>query len=232
MLSSLPKPLVQLAVFSTLICTTGLAAADYTTQDIPVPIRAAPDDLSGHFILAPKLAYLVPMGSAENRFSQRGYIKSGPSLGLDLALGISRYVAVHARFDYGTFGSGGDCPSGGTCEATSMAFGGGVDYHLVNGAAFDPWMRAGLGYRIMRYDLKWSGYQSELEYSGVEWLHLAVGGDWYAHEMIGFGPYMALDIGSYGTRPDADVPGTSGASEGATHTFFSIGLRGVFDPMR
>jgi hypothetical protein len=92
-------------------------------------------------------------------------------------------------------------------------------------------MRAGLGYRIMRYDLRWSGYQSELEYSGIEWLHLAVGGDWYAHEMIGFGPYMALDFGTYGSRPD-DAPRTTGSSDSATHSFFSVGLRGVFDPMR
>lgn len=111
-----------------------------------------------------------------------------------------------------------------------MAFGAGVDYHLVNGAAFDPWMRVGLGYRTMRYDLSWPGYQDELEYGGIEWLHLAVGGDWYPHHMIGFGPYVAFDVGTYGSRPE-EIP-SRGATGSATHTFLSVGLRGVFDPMR
>lgn len=232
MASSLSKALAPCAVLAAILGVTERAAADYTKQDLPVPIREAPDDLSGHFILAPKLAYLVPMGSAEQDFSQRGFVQSGPSVGLDLGYGISRYVALHLRFDYGSFGSGDDCPAGGTCEATTMAFGAGVDYHLVNGAAFDPWMRAGLGYRTMRYDLTWDGATTELAYAGFDWLHLSVGGDWYAHRMIGFGPFLAFDLGTYTSRPDEDPPGTSGESSSATHTFFSVGLRGVFDPMR
>ncbi|MFW5740287.1 MAG: hypothetical protein ACOC1F_07970 [Myxococcota bacterium] len=231
MLPSAPKPLACAAALFALCCAAGSAAA-YEPEAVPVPIRDAPDDLSGHFILSPRLAYLVPMGSAEERFGQRDYISSGPAFGADLAYGVSRYVALQARFDYATFGSGGDCPANGTCEATTMAFGLGADYHLVNGAAFDPWMRAGIGYRIMRYDLRWTGYDAELEYSGFDWLHLAVGGDWYPHSMIGFGPYMALDVGSYGSLPDEPAPRTSGEADSAVHTFVSVGLRGVFDPMR
>lgn len=224
--------LVPVALSVSTLAFTLSAIAETDDRPIPKPIRAAPDDLSGHLILSPKLAYLIPMGSAEQGFSQRDYIQSGLALGGDVAFGISRYVALQARFDYGTFSSGNDCPASATCEATSMAFGAGVDYHLVNGAAFDPWMRAGIGYRIMRYDLNLSGSSSELEYSGFDWLHLAVGGDWFPHSMIGFGPYMALDVGTYGSRPDEGVPRRSGNSESATHTFFSVGLRGVFDPMR
>ncbi len=234
MLSFLLKHLhpATLAVGLATLASSGVASADYSTQDIPVPIRAAPDDLSGHFILAPKLAYLVPMGSAEQRFPQRSYVASGPSFGLDLAYGISRYVAVHGRFDYGAFGKGDRCPATGTCKATSMSFGAGVDYHLVNGAAFDPWMRAGLGYRLMHYDLDWDGFKDERKYTGFDWLHLAIGGDWYPHSMLGFGPYLALDLGTYSTRPDQPPPKTSGPTNSATHAFFSVGIRGVFDPMR
>jgi hypothetical protein len=232
MLSPLPKHLALAAASLLTLLAPSIAAANYEDQPIPVPLRAAPDDLSGHFILAPKLAYLVPMGSAEQRFPQRAYTGAGPSFGLDLAYGISRYVALHGRFDYGMFADNDNCPNSGTCEATSIALGAGVDYHLVNGAAFDPWMRAGIGYRSMRYDLQWEGHKNERRYAGIDWLHLAVGGDWYPHSMIGFGPYLSLDVGTYGSRPDTPPPGTSGEVDSATHTFFSLGLRGVFDPMR
>jgi hypothetical protein len=64
----------------------GQARAAEPDEDAPVPVRAAPDDLSGHFILAPRLAYLTPMGSAEKGFPQRGYTGSGPSFGSELSL--------------------------------------------------------------------------------------------------------------------------------------------------
>lgn len=223
-------PLVALA----LVAIAGQAHAERPDEPVPVPVRAAPDDLSGHFVLAPRLAYLVPMGSAEKGFTQRGFTGSGPSFGLDLAIGISRYVAISARGDYGMMSTGDRCPVGGTCKATSTAFGLGVDYHLVNGAPFDPWMRAGIGYRIMQYDLSWTGYDpGKLDYSGFDWIHLAVGGDWYAHELLGFGPYFAFDLGSYSSRPSNDTARpASTARGGAIHSFLSVGLRGVFDPMR
>ena len=64
-------------------------------------------------------------------------------------------------------------------------------------------------------------------------MHLSVGGDWYPHRLVGFGPYLAFDMGTYSVRPGNDVPRPSSTSpEAALHSFFSVGLRGVIAPMR
>ncbi len=191
---------------------------------VVTPIAPPPDDLTGHFVIAPRVAYVIPMGSADSDLSQRGPIRAGGSVGGDLAYGISSYVALQARFDYGWFGSGQECPVAGMCSGRMMAFGLGAEYHRENGASFDPWMRAGAGYRIM--DFRFPG--RDLRYGGIEWLHLAVGGDWYGAGQFGFGPYIALDLGFYGVRPGDRVDITNTAY----HTFMSFGLRGVFDPSR
>ena len=124
------------------------------------------------------------------------------------------------------------CPPQGDCKASMIAFGAGVEYHIVDGASIDPWVRMGLGYRIMRYDFRWDGTDTQRSYSGLDWLHLAIGGDWYPTTVIGFGPYIALDVGTYGKRPGSAPPQTSGERGSATHTVFSLGLRIAFDPMR
>lgn len=207
------------------------AFAEDPDTDRPVRLRPAPDDLSGHIIFSPKLAYTAPFGNAENRFSQSHFINAGPSFGLDLAYGLSRYVALQLRFDYSAFSQDDACPASGNCKATSMAWGAGVDYHIVNGAAFDPWLRIGMGYRTMSFDLRLDDTNEKRKYAGLDWLHLALGGDWYPHHMVGLGPFLALDVGSYNSRPETPAPKTTGSTS-TTHLFFSLGIRGTFDPMR
>jgi hypothetical protein len=193
---------------------------------LPRPLADAPDDLSGHLIVSPRLAWLVPMGSADSGRGQRGATGAGPAAGFDLAYGLSRYVALHGRYDYGWFGRSDLCPASASCAARSNAFGVGVEYHLVNGAAFDPWMRAGVGFRSMTFERSQAGLGTDsASYAGFEWLHLALGGEWYPFRQVGFGPYMALDLGWYGKRPQ-------NGSESSHHSFFSIGLRVAVDPAR
>ncbi|OQB17279.1 MAG: hypothetical protein BWY17_01053 [Deltaproteobacteria bacterium ADurb.Bin207] len=224
--------LLSMPCFVGLLTEPRMARAEQEQHEDPVVLRPAPDSLTNHIAISPKIAFIVPTGSAEKRFPQRAYVQAGPSYGLDLAYGLSRYVALQARFEYGMLSANDQCPNGGTCEATTLAFGAGVDYHLVHGAAFDPWLRAGMGYRWTRFDLRWEGINRDRAYAGLDWLHLAIGGDWYPHPMIGLGPFFALDIGSYQARPDSPPPGTSGPAQATVHTFVSLGLRAVFDPMR
>ena len=218
--------------FLLLALTPKPAIADDTETPDPVRLRPAPDDLSGHIILAPKLAYSVPAGSAESGYAHRAFTTSGASFGADLAFGISRYVALHGRFDYGTYKSNAHCPTDGTCEASSIAFGVGIDYHIVNGASLAPWLRVGVGYRTMHHNLRWNNFDEKLTYAGFDWLHLAMGADWYPTTLLGLGPFMALDIGTYGSRPDTAPPQTSGERGSTVHTLFSLGIRVVVDPMR
>lgn len=222
---------------ASLSCAILLSAAAASAEEpfanqIPKRIADPPDDLTGHLFIAPHLQWSLPTGSAENGLPQRRYVTAGPGFGIDASFGISSYVAIQARFDRATFDGGNSCPAAGKCSAQSSAAGLGVEYHLVNGAAFDPWLAAGLAWRWTSFDLSWPGYQpGKLDYSGLDWIHLAVGGEWYPHQMIGFGPYLGFDLGSYSSRPSSPIP-TAQPAGSAIHSFFTIGIRGVFAPMR
>lgn len=216
------KSLAALLPAALLLLGTSTGFADEPGPTLPPPLAAAPDDLSGHFMVAPRVSWLVPMGSADSLRPQRSLTGTGVAFGLDLAYGLSRYVDLLGRFDYGMLGRGADCPSNQDCSGHTTAFGLGLGYHLVNGASFDPWMQAGIGYRMITFEQA-SVKQS---YSGLEWLHLAIGGEWYAARWLGVGPYFAFDLGYYASRP------TDTGADSSYHSFFSLGMRGVIDPSR
>lgn len=219
----LAKSLVAALPATSLLLGSATASADDPgAWKLPPPISAAPDDLSGHFMVAPRVSWLVPMGSADSLRPQRSATGTGAAFGLDLVYGISRYVDVHGRFDYGMLGRGADCPAAQDCSGRTTAFGLGLGYHLVNGAAFDPWLQAGIGYRMITFDQA----GTKQSYGGLEWLHLAVGGEWYAARWFGVGPYLALDVGQYSSRP------SEAQADSSIHSFFSLGMRGVIDPAR
>ncbi|MCL2823597.1 MAG: porin family protein [Polyangiaceae bacterium] len=228
----LPPTLRTLTGIIAAILTTNTASAEEDTTTPITPLRPAPDSLSNHIIIAPKLAYSLPMGNAESQFAQREFTSYGLALGADLAFGINKYIAIHARFETGSYNNNKKCPDSGSCSASTMAFGLGAEYHIVDGAAFDPWIRAGIGYRTMSYKLTLDSFDSRQSYAGFDWLHIATGGDWFPTSIFGFGPYIALDIGKYGKKPDSPPPNVTAERTGAFHTFLSIGIRAVIDPMR
>lgn len=187
-------------------------------EDGPEPplVVPAPDQLSGHLQLSPSAGVAVPFGNLEEGAAQSDVMGSGWAFGLEASYGLTRTVALGAFSQLLSLGSSEDCSD---CKAQSMAVGAFVRYHLVQGVRFDPWMSAGLGYR----STKISGLGSDVTYSGVEWLRLMVGGDWYAFDKVGFGPYLELDMGYYGKRS----PGQLGTS--AAHWLFATGVRVTLD---
>jgi hypothetical protein len=209
---------------------TGLASSTALAEEppaekVPPTVRPAPDDLSKHFMVAPRIGWLVPFGKADSTLGQRTLNGTGLTFGLDALFGVSRYVDVHARFDYGMMGEASRCPVGNACKASTTAFGLGLGYHPVNGATFDPWLQVGMGYRFAKFEQSpSSGRTTSFDYSGVDWLRLAIGGEWYAARWLGFGPYMSFDAGTYSSRP--------AGNGSAVHMFLSLGLRAVIDPAR
>jgi hypothetical protein len=93
-----------------------------------------------------------------------------------------------------------------------------VRYHLVQGMRFDPWLLAGVGYRSLTV----KSASGKADYSGFEWMRIAVGGDYYPLNTFGLGPIIELDAGVFGKRP-ADDRGT------AIHFTFVAGLRLILD---
>lgn len=182
----------------------------------PPLVAPAPDTLGGHIAISPSFGVAFPFANLEDGAAQSDVMSKGWAFGLDAAYGISRAVAVGAWGQHLRLGSSDACPE---CKTQSSAVGAFVRYHLVQGMRFDPWMGAGLGFRTTKI----SSPGGDLTYSGMEWLRLQVGGDWYAFDKVGFGPFVELDMGRYSSRS----PGSIGT--GANHWTFLTGARITLD---
>ncbi len=188
---------------------------DDETPEPPL-VPPALDTVAGHLNVGLGASWVIPFANLESGQSQGDAMGSGPGVSLDLAYGVSRSIALGV-FGQGAFlGEGDKCPD---CTTTSYAFGGFIRYHLVQGVRFDPWMAAGIGYRLTSIDSP----TGKVDYAGIEWLRLQVGGDWYAFDKLAFGPFVELDLGRYTDRS----PG--GVDSSANHWQFASGVRVVFD---
>jgi hypothetical protein len=169
---------------------------------------------AGHFALAPGLALLVPFGSLDAQASQSDV--AGPSLALtlDLGLGISRTTMLGLWGHGSSLSTVDDCSG---CSASTFAGGAFVRYHLVQGLRFDPWMSAGIGVRSTKLDTDTSA-----RYTGVDWLRLEVGGDWYPWSNIGFGPFLSFHLGS-------TLSGPSENESSGPYGYLLLGARAVLD---
>jgi hypothetical protein len=179
-------------------------------------IPPAPNSIGGHFMASASALWAIPFASLDSETDQSDFISAGPGFQLELALGVSRSVAVGGWGQMLMLDGSDDCSD---CSARSFAGGLFVRYHLVQGQRFDPWMSAGLGYRSTTIDLG----TDDVQYGGVEWLRVQVGGDWYAFPNVGFGPYMELDMGRYSSRSPGDFESS------ANHWHFIVGARVSLD---
>lgn len=193
-------------------------AAEAATDDDepPLPyVPAAADTLGGHFVVGAAALVEAPVGKLRQGENAAGL---GPGFGgtLDLGFGVGRAVVLGAWGNFVSYGSHG----------SSFALGPFVRYHLVQGLRFDPWILAGAGYRSLTRD---SG--PKRQFSGFELAHVAIGGEYYAWSGLGFGPWLGLDLGIYGTRPKTNSAGQPDAAsvDADVHLGFAGGLRVVLD---
>lgn len=163
-------------------------------QALPELLPPAKDTLGGHFLLGVGAIGVLPFGQLDDQHDFSDV--AGPGLGLsaDAGFGVSRSASVGLWFQYTAFGEADDCNN---CDASSLGFGPYVRYHLVQGVRFDPWLALGAGLR--RLEAK--GPEGTTSYTGIDWLKLQIGGDWYALSQVGFGPFLELDLGSFLDRP-------------------------------
>ncbi|HEY3234710.1 MAG TPA: hypothetical protein VGJ84_08330 [Polyangiaceae bacterium] len=178
-------------------------------RDAELPlIPPALDTISGHFVGFGSAGLAVPFG---DRAARSGAADAGLALGLDAGVGISRTVVLGIWGQSIRVSGGNKC---GSCSLTSFAVGPFVRYHLVQGVRFDPWLQFGAGFRTLSIGTS-TGDQS---YSGVDWMRLQVGGDWYVFSTLGVGPFLELDSGVYTNRP-------SGSGKAVLHWQFAVGAR-------
>jgi hypothetical protein len=177
-------------------------------------IPPAPDLLGGHLVLALSPAVSVPGGSFD-RSQPAARIGPGWGGGADVGFGIDRAVALGVYGKYFAHRAG----SGATrVTTTSFAVGPFVRYHLVQGLRFDPWILLGAAYESASVTER----GTKQKFTGLEWLHLAVGGDYYVFSGLAVGPFVEVDLGSFLEHPATGTPVT-------VHAAFLAGLRLTFD---
>lgn len=194
---------------------------DAVDENEPEPPLIPPgqDTLAGHITLGVSALWAIPFGELQAGTSQTQLIGSDLGYGADLGIGISRTVVLGAWGQLLRFDGGDDCPG---CSASSLGVGAFVRYHLVQGTRFDPWMSAGIGYRKTSIEDLPGG---SLDYSGIEWLRLQVGGDWYfLANMLAVGPLLELDMGIYSDRSGSGMQAIPGFEQ-AAHWQFIVGAR-------
>jgi hypothetical protein len=173
-------------------------------------IAPARDTLGGHLDVGVNAAMLVPFGDVVAGVPQSRTMGIGLSLGGDVAYGISRTVMLGAYVDVGR----PDAEAPGQ-SVTTISAGPQIRYHLVQGMAFDPWASAGLGFRYTK--------DGSTSFTGVDWCRLALGGDWYPSPNFGFGPFVAMSLGTFfGSSPGS-------INNVGLNAHFLLGGRIVFD---
>jgi hypothetical protein len=180
----------------------------------PEPIPAAVDTLGGHLLLAAGPLGSVPFARLDGRTDFSDVAGVGVGIAGDAGIGLARSLAIGGWFEYVAFGSPSGCSA---CDATSLAVGPYVRYHLVQGTRFDPRISLGLGYRSLRA----TSLTGARRYGGIDWLKLELGGDWYALSQVGVGPFAELTFGTFTDRP--------GGNGGRVYGTFNFGVRLLFD---
>lgn len=178
-------------------------------------VPRAPDLLGRHILVGAAVGPTWSLGKLASGVAAARGLDTGLGLHADLGIGLSRSVALGVWGSFATYGDGDDCES---CSGKAFAVGPFVRYHLSQGLRFDPWLLAGAGYRQVSFES--GGVASK--FSGLEWLRLELGADYYLFSGLGLGPYGALSLSSYCKRPE-------GAGDAGVNTELSAGLRFLFD---
>jgi hypothetical protein len=182
----------------------------------PVQPRAA-DLLGSHVLIGAAIGPAWSLGKlGSSQAAVRG-VGTGLGFRADVGLGVSRSVVLGAWGTFASYSDGDRC--GSSCSGRAFAVGPFVRYQLSQGLRFDPWLTLGGGYRQLSYD---DATLARQKFSGLEWLHFELGADYYLFSGLGLGPFAALGLSSYTTRP-------SDAGNAAVNTELSVGLRFLLD---
>ena len=200
-------------------------------SDAPLPLVArAKDLLSGHFMAGASVGPAWSFGKLGSELAAVRGLGTGLSLQGDLGFGLSRSMVLGVWGSYARYADGDSCASSANptpdCSGYSFGVGPFVRYHLSQGLRFDPWVSIGAGYRRVHFKEDTAladPYVTESRtFSGLSFLRLELGGDYYLWSGVGLGPFGALSLSSYTDRPE-------GAGEARVNTELSLGLRLLLD---
>lgn len=186
--------------------------------------KPAADDLrSGHLYFRAESGLDVPFGQVQANAAISDATQFGLAVGGSLGIGLSRYAELDVSGSYSLMK--GECA---TCSASTIAASLGLDYHLLQGAALDPWIRFGVGYRTNEFSYAATDQTRFRDfpagrYHGIDIARFTLGATYFPVQGFGFGPYLTTGIGTMVAGPEA-LDGRR------PYGFFGLGLRIEIDP--
>jgi hypothetical protein len=174
----------------------------------------APDLRSGHIIVRAGGGLWVPSSPFAPAIDELGSLNVGGAFHGQLGVGLNRYLVLHGSGGMGVVSSSDTTCDG--CGATTIHAAAGLEFHVNQGFAFDPWVSYGMGYRHTILGL---AEQDNLSLKAFEFMRLSIGGDYFPTASFGLGPYMEVDVG---VRQLGDP---------VYYAIFQTGLRLSFDPV-
>ncbi len=187
-----------------------------TTEEV---VRIFAKDLrKGHIYFSIAGENLTALGNIVENQPSNEILGTGYGFSGRIGLGLNRYVVTNVDFGMNSYSSTDRCSS---CSSNSFRVGLGLEYHMAQGIAFDPWLRFGFGYRNLSIQ---SDNFKEFNgtYHGMDWLHMGIGGHFYPMKPFGFGPFLDWAIGSYSLTPTV-------SNSNSTYSIVTLGLNVIVD---
>jgi len=191
-----------------------------------------------------RAGYAIPGGDLQKNNPLKDNISSQIPLQLDVMYRVTPQAALGGYLSYG-FGQ----VSSTLKDQTALLLGTGASYHastfrigLQGTYAFPqgavvPWLGIGSGLETAAFEVKQGPAKITGATRGWEYLNLQGGADYKVSKTVGLGIYASWAIGAFHYQ-SGEVSGTGAfdgssggglGSDSATHNWFTIGLRGLFD---
>lgn len=187
--------------------------AEETDPEKGIARPDAPDLRGGHVIIRAGGGLWVPSSPFTPAIDELGSLGVGGAFHGQVGVGLNRYLVLHGSGGMGVIPSSNTSCDG--CGATTIHAAAGLEFHIDQGFAFDPWVAYGMGYR---HSILGLADQDNQSLKAFEFMRLSLGGDYFPTASLGFGPYMEVDVGVR----QLDDP--------VYYAIFQTGLRLSFDP--
>ncbi len=169
----------------------------------------APKKVPGHvgFQMAIGSGYAFPLGDVDSSLTQEEFISGQVPLLLDIGFKVTPtfYIGLYTGVGFGGAGSMLDdvCTSPGVdCSSSTIRMGINTQYHFLPDERWNPYIGYGVGYEVATLSATGPGGEANLTTTGLEFARLALGIDYRASSVIGFGPYVDLGAGAYSSMSD------------------------------
>ena len=148
------------------------------------------------------------------------------------------FLGVYGALAFGgtsqTYSTANLCTvSSRSCGASSERLGVEVQIHFRPDSRVDPWAGYGLGVETASASASGGGVPQVTDsFTGFELARFALGVDFRLTRLIGVGPFVGVDFGSYSHEQlqAANFSQDQNISNTALHEWLTLGMRVVFNP--